>query len=402
MTDLPLEGYRILDFCWLIAGPLTTRLLADLGAEVIKVESAARLDRIRETGAQPPGGGSINTNGVFNDCNTNKQSITVNLGQPAGIDLIKDLVRCADVVTANFTPDRLDRWGLGYDELRALRPDIIVANMPVMGKSGPHKDWGSYGNGIIAMAGLGGLTGFPDQPPVGLGTLHSDFTTPYFGALQIMAALHQREQTGAGQFIELAQYEAAIHLLDTELVGYLNNGAVPQRQGNRSVLYAPHGVFPCAGTDRWVAITARTTREWLSLCQMMGREDLAARHDLHTLAGRQTAASEIEAVIAGWTRDRDRWQVAAALQTAGVPAGAVEDVADLVAGDAGMHDHFAKFAHPEGVDILVQHQPITLDGAHLPLVRAPLMGEHNEPALLDLLGRSPETFTELLVNNVIY
>jgi benzylsuccinate CoA-transferase BbsF subunit len=402
VADLPLQGYRILDFCWLIAGPLTTRLLADLGAEVIKVESLARLDRIRETGVQPPDHLSPNTNGVFNDCNTNKQSVTINLGKPDGIEVIKDLVRCSDVVSANFTPDRLDRWGLSYEELRAIRPDIIVVNMPVMGKLGPRKGWGSYGNGIIAMAGLNGLTGFPDRAPVGLGTLHSDFTTPYFGALQIMAALHEREQTGEGQYLELAQYEAAVHLLDTELLDYLVNGAETPRRGNRSPEFAPQGVFPCAGEDRWVAISVRDTLEWHALCGVISRDDLAIRPDLQSVAGRQAAEDELEAAVAAWTRGRDRWQIAEMLQARGIPASAVEDVADLVEHDPAMADHFARMPHPEGVEMLVQHQPATWDGARLPLVRAPLMGEHNEDVFLKLLGYEQERFIELLTGNVLY
>jgi len=401
MIELPLKGYRVLDFCWLIAGPLTTRLLADLGAEVIKVESLARIDRIREAGVQPPDQLSPNTNGVFNDCNTNKKSITVNLGSSAGIAVITELVRCSDVVSANFTPDRMQQWGLGYGDLRTLRPDVIAIDMPVMGKDGPRKNWGAYGNGIVAMAGLGGLTGFPDRPPTGLGTLHSDFTTPYFGALQIMSALYQREQTGEGQYLELAQYEAAIHLLDTELVEYLANAATPLRRGNRATDYCPHGVFPCAGQDRWVTIAVRDAIEWRALCDVIGRLDLAARPDLEGLVGRQASEDEIEAAISRWTARLDRWQVAALLQARGVPAGAVEDVADLVEYDEGMRDHFVGFDHPEGANILVQNEPILWDGERLPLTRAPLMGEHNEQIFLDLLGWSSDELAEHVVRGVI-
>ena len=223
MTPQPLAGVRILDFCWLIAGPLTTRLLADLGAEVIKVESMARVDRIREVGVQPPIP-HPETNGVFNDCNVNKKSILLNLGNPKAIELAKQLVAKSDVVTSNFTPDRMIRWGLGYEDLKPIKPDIIFASMPVMGTDGPHSGWRAVGNGVIAMAGLNAHTGFPNRDPFGLGTLHSDFTSPYLGALQIAAAVHHRNQTGEGQFIELAQYEATIQLLDTELLEYLVNG----------------------------------------------------------------------------------------------------------------------------------------------------------------------------------
>ncbi|MGI8553700.1 MAG: CaiB/BaiF CoA transferase family protein, partial [Dehalococcoidia bacterium] len=306
MNELPLQGYRILDFCWLIAGPLTTRLLADMGAEVIKVESLARLDRIREAGVQPPGRLSPDTNGVFNDCNPNKKSLTIDLNQPGAIDLVYRLVPTVDAVTSNFRPGRMDRWGLGYEDLCRIRPDIIVANMPAFGSGGPKEDWGIVGNGIIAMAGLNALTGFPERPPVGLGTLHSDFAAPYFAALSIMAALYQRETTGEGQKIEISQYEAAIHLLDTELLEYLVNGTEAPRRGNRSAEYVPHGVFPCAGADRWVAIAARNTLEWQRLGDVIERPDLAARPDLQNLDGRRAAESEIEQAISVWTAARDR------------------------------------------------------------------------------------------------
>jgi crotonobetainyl-CoA:carnitine CoA-transferase CaiB-like acyl-CoA transferase len=199
-----LAGLRVIDFCWMIAGPLTTRLLADLGAEVIKVESLARVDRIREVGVQPPTP-NAETNGVFNDCNVNKKSITLNLGTAKGIEIAKALIARADIVTSNFTPDRMDRWGLGYDVLRALNPGIIVASLPVMGSVGPRAGWRAVGNGVIALAGLNGLTGFPEREPVGLGTLHSDFTTPYVGALAILADPEHHEMAALAADMQCEQ-----------------------------------------------------------------------------------------------------------------------------------------------------------------------------------------------------
>lgn len=401
MTPQPLAGYRVLDFCWMIAGPLTTRLLADLGADVIKVESAARVDRIREVGVQPPGKGSPDTNGVFNDCNANKRSITLNLGHPKGVALAKELARHADVVTNNFTPDRMDRWGLGYEELRAVRPDIIVAGLPVMGQTGPRSGWRAVGNGVTALAGLNALTGFPERPPFGLGTLHSDFTSPYFAALQILAALHHRERTGEGQFIELAQYEASLHLLDTELVEYLADGQEAARRGNRSPHYAPHGVFPCAGEDRWIAIAVRDGAEWQALCRELGLAGLAARPDLEDTAGRQAAADEIEAAVAAATADRDAWALAAALQAAGVPASPVEDVGDLVERDPMHRGFLEEIDHPAGVSMLLQHQPFTWNGGRLPLRRAPLMGEHTAAVLEELLGLDGDEIAGLAAEGVL-
>ncbi len=400
MTPQPLAGLRVIDFCWMIAGPLTTRLLADLGAEVIKVESLARVDRIREVGVQPPVP-NAETNGVFNDCNINKKSLTLNLGTAKGIELARALIARADIVTSNFTPDRMDRWGLGYEDLRAVNPGIIVASLPVMGSEGPHAGWRAVGNGVIALAGLNGLTGFPQREPVGLGTLHSDFTTPYIGALAILAAIRHRRRTGEGQFIEIAQYEASVHLLDTEVLDYTVNGVVTARRGNRSPHAVPHGVFPCAGEDEWVSIAARSDDEWLALCQVLGLGSLAAREDLATLPGRLDAVDEVESAVTAATATRDRWEVAAALEAAGVPASPVEDVGDLVGRDPMANGFLEEIQHPAGVSMLLQHEPITWNGERLPIQRAPFMGEHTVEILGSLLGMSVEDVATLVAEGVL-
>lgn len=385
----------------MIAGPLTTRLLADLGAEVIKVESSNRVDRIREVGVQPPGLLTPDTNGVFNDCNTNKQSILLNLNLPAGIDLARRLVRTADIVTSNFTPDRMDRWGLGYEQLRKVKPDIIVASMPVMGTDGRRSHWRAVGNGVVAMAGLNAHMGFPDRPPSGPGTLHSDFTTPYFAGLQIAAALLHRRRTGEGQYIELAQYEASVHLLDTELVEYLVNGNVPPRPGNRSRHHAPHGVFPSRGTNRSIALTARSAEEWGALCHVLGLGQFASRPEFASVEGRREAETEIEAAISAATIDHDAAELATALQRAGVPASPVEDIGDLVERDPAGTELFTEIEHPSGVSMLLQHEAITWDGERLPIARAPLMGEHTASVYQRLLGIGADELAELVAEGVV-
>lgn len=397
----PLAGIRVLDFCWMIAGPLTTRLLADLGAEVLKVESLARVDRIREVGVQPPGTMSPETNGVFHDCNANKKSISLNLGSARGIEIAKELARHVDVVTSNFTPDRMDRWGLGYDDLRQVKEDIIVASLPVMGSEGPRSGWRAVGNGVIAMSGLNAHTGFPERAPVGLGTLHSDFTSPYLAALQIMASIYHRNRTGEGQFIELAQYEATVHLLDTEPLEALINGEDPGRIGNRSAVMAPHGVFPCAGDDRWIAIAARTDDEWRALCRVLGLDELERRADLAQVDGRLAASAQIEAAIAARTAGLDRWMLAEALQAAGVPASPVEDVGDLVGSDPMREGFLEEINYPEGMTMLLQHEPVTWNGERFPLSRAPFMGEHTARVLEELLGMDADEIADLAAAGVL-
>ena len=392
----PLDGVRVLDFTWAIAGSLGTRLLADLGAEVLKIESESRIDPIRYRGVQPPDHFSINTNGTFNDCSGGKKSITLNLKTEEGIEAVRELAKQADLVTSNYTPYRLDRWGIGYDDLRTIKDDIIVCNVAVMGIEGPRAEWRSYGNGIVAMCGLAHRSGFPGTAPIGLGTLHTDFTVPYYLATSVMAALDHRERTGEGRYLEIAQYETAVQLLDTELIEALNGAGERPRMGNRSPFMSPHGVFPSAGEERWVAVACRDDADWRNLCRVLGRADLASKPELDTLAGRQADEDTIEAAISDWTRTQDDWTSYRLLINAGVPASPVERLEDFFDGqDRAMRDNYNPAKSPEGPTFQIQQEPILWDGERLPAVRAPIWSEHTEEVLRGLLSYSDEDMTRL-------
>ena len=397
--DLPLAGIRVLDFCWQAAGPLTTELLANLGADVIKVESEARMDTLR-IAVQPIENPSIETGAFFQDCNTDKRSITLNLGSPDGIRIAKQLASSVDVVTDNFSAGVLDRLGLSYDELRRDNPGIVRASFPVMGSFGPKAAWRGIGNSVVAMCGLAAHTGAPENKPTGV-LLHTDFTLAPLAVTAIVSALLQRERSGEGQKIEIAQYEAGIQLLDTELIEYLANGVTPERRANRSPEMAPHGLFPCAGDDRWVAIAARDSVDWLQLCDVIGRADLAARSELRTLAGRKAAEDEIEAALGAWTSALDVWDAAERMQRAGISAGVVEDIEDLVERDLSMQGFFIEFDHPAGIKFMAQNQPFLWNGGRLPIRRAPFFGEHNDEVYRRELALSEDEVTQLIVDGVI-
>ena len=211
----------------------------------------------------------------------------------------------------------------------------------------------------------------------------------------------QRDRTGVGQEIEIPQYEAGIHLLDTELIEQLANGTLTERRGNRSPEMAPHGLFRCAGDDRWLALSARNTIDWLEICRVIGRADLAARQDLRTLDGRKAAEDEIEAAVTNWTCTQDVWQAAEAFTAGGVPAGPNEDIEDLVESDPSMAGFFHEFDHPVGIKFMAQNQPFLWNGQRLPIHRAPFFGEHNEQVYRQELGLSQDEFTRLLVDEVI-
>ncbi len=398
---LPLAGVRIVDFCWAIAGPLGTRLLADLGADVIKIESEHRGDPIRYTGVQPADREpSWNTVGQYNDCNVNKRGVTLNLNTREGVDLARRLAATADVVTSNYTPDRLDRWGLGYDVLRVARPDLVMANLAVMGTAGPNKGWRSYGSGIVAMCGLAARSAAPGRVPSCIGTLHTDFTVPYYGAAFVMAALLRRDRTGQGAFLELSQYETAVRLLEVELVEALNGLAPGSGIGGRPDRRGPEGVYPCLDDrpadlssgeidgDRWVAVSCR---------------DDADRRALATVVGADPEGDDLARRLAAWAAARDVWAATAALQAVGVPASPVETLRDLLFADKGAAAMFHPVDLGDGLSALVREEPILWDGERLPIrMRAPVWFEHTEEVLCGELGVPDEEFGQLIADGVLF
>lgn len=399
----PLEGVRVADFFWLIAGPATSRILADFGAEVIKIESEQREDQIRNAGLWPPDRRGDSPNAVFVDCNTNKLSLTLDLNHPRAVDLAKEVVRRSDVVTNNFTGERMDRWGLGYQDLVKVKPDIVMLTMAVMGTTGPYRSYGANGLGVPAYGGINAGMGFPGRPPAGMGPLYSDFATPYFAVCALMAALYHRERTGEGQFIDLAQAQATASLLGTNVLEFTANGRVPARPGNRSPDYCPHGAYPCWGEDRWCVIAVGTDDEWRRLCDAFGQPGLFDDQRFKTHSGRKAHEDEVDEVIARWTRERDAWQITHYLQGRGIMAGVVQDLEDLVARDPQMKAfHFRELEDAEGANTYLVHgQPLKFDGRQPGLRRPPKMGEHNEYVVRELLGLSEEEYVELLVEGVL-
>ncbi|MBM3141195.1 MAG: CoA transferase, partial [Chloroflexi bacterium] len=401
---LPLAGLRVADFFWLIAGPATSRVLADLGAEVIKIESSGvRIDNIRTGGVFPTEPGSPDQNGVFNDCNTNKRSLTLNLNHPRGIEIAKEIVRRSDIVTNNFTGDRMDRWGMGYEELRKVRPDLIMLTMPVMGTTGPYKKYGAYGNGVIGYGGLRTNMGFPGRAPVGIAPLYSDFSTPYVGVSALMSALVHRERTGEGQFIDLSQLEATVGLLGAAPLDYQVNGRAHEPAGNRAPDYAPHGAYPCYGEDRWIAIAVREDADWRALSEAMGDPALAGDARFATLEARKRHEDALDARLAAWTREHDAWQLMHLLQARGVMAGVVEDLEDMVVRDPHLSTlHFERVV-PEGESFAftTHRQPARFDGVSPPLRAAPGLGADNQYVLRELLGLSDEALARLVVDHVM-
>ena len=309
----PLSDIRVADMTRAVAGPVSTRYLATFGAETIKVE---------EAGAQP-----AQEPQELNRC---KLSCVADARMPGGKELIKDLVNASDVVVENFKPGVMDKLGIGYDDLRQGKPDLVMIAMPGMGSTGPISDYLAYGQQVMGLTGLTHIWGHADSPlNTRIKMPYPDFITGSFASLAVAAALEWRERTGEGQYMEIAQVEATAHLMDVAYMDYLQNGRIAQPRGNFSDTHAPHDVYPCLGHDAWCAIEVGTDDEWQALVQAMGRPAWAQDERFDTLAGRIENKVDLDRSIGEWTGRLTPRLVMNTLQKAGVPAGIVASGEDL-------------------------------------------------------------------------
>jgi benzylsuccinate CoA-transferase BbsF subunit len=392
----PLDGLRIADFSWVGAGPFLTKPLADHGAEVIKIESRVRTDVIRSMPPFRDGVPGVDRSGYFADRNSSKRSICLDLRDQAARDLALRLIAVSDVVVNNFTPGTMDRLGLGYAAARAVRPDIVYLEMPMQGGSGPHRDFRGYGLSIGAAGGLFGLSGYPDLPPVGTGTNYPDHVpNPLHGAIAVLAALLRRRRTGQGGYIELAQLESTANVIGPALIAAAAGHPV-ERAGNDDPLAAPHGVYPCAGEDRWCAIAVTGDAQWSALVRVLGSPGWAAA--FATPDARRAGRDRLDALLASLTRDWKGPDLADALTAAGVPAAPVQNAADLLERDPQLaaRGHAVRLDHPvmgesvySGIPYRLSRTPGRLRSP------APLLGADTHDVCTRLLGLDEADYRRL-------
>ena len=387
-SPAPLEGVKVLDLFWILAGPGATRTLADYGATVVHVESVKHLDTLRAippyrfNNAHPEGAGG------FQSVNANKLDLTVDIHEPEGRAIVMELVAWADVVTESFAPGVMASVGLDYASLRAVKSDIIMISSCLMGQTGPWKDFTGFGNLAAAVTGFQGHAGWPDGLPSGPHGAYTDFISARYNAAAILAALEHRARTGEGQYIDQSQSEAALHFLAPAFLDYTVNGRVREQVGNSDAALRPHDVYPCAGRDRWIAIAVETDAQWQALCAAMERPDLAGERD---------AGASLDAEIAKWTAGRDGAELESLLQARGVPAHRVLDTEDLYACPQLQHrGHYIDVA----CDI---YQSTTVESTRLQLsesearqpTQAVSFGRDNRYVLETILGYSPERIAAL-------
>jgi crotonobetainyl-CoA:carnitine CoA-transferase CaiB-like acyl-CoA transferase len=415
----PLAGVRVADFCWMGVGACATRLLADFGAEVIRIEDRQRLDMPRRlpiykgeprTYGEEDANPDPNKGGLFNNYNRNKLGVTINMRTPRGRELADRLIASSSVVTENFAPGVMERWGLTYERLQELSPNVIFARMSGFGHSGPHAEYRSYGPVVQAVSGISHISGLPGREPSGWGLSYMDNEAAFFNAAALLLAIYNRNATGLGAEVDVSAVEAGISLLGPILLDVAVNGRSTRGDdyptGNRleHPNAAPHGVYPCLGEDRWVAIAAFDDADWRALVRVMGAPSWTADPRFATQAGRFANQDTLDAFIAAWTRGHDRHDLMHRLQAAGVAAGAVQNTEDTIDHDPQIKSRglFFEMDHPVIGEALFEGTPIRFSRTVQENWRsAPLLGEDNEHVFRGLLGIEADEYESLVAEGVL-
>jgi benzylsuccinate CoA-transferase BbsF subunit len=410
---MPLKNYRVLDLSRIWAGPYCTKIFADMGAEIIKMESLSVYDShrgpvspARGIAAYPdgePGEEPWNRNGWFNCLHMSKYGVTLELTEAEGRRVFEQLVSISDVLIENFRQGSLERLGYTYEELRKHRPDLIYVSMPAFGNTGPWKGYLGYGIGQEQLSGMAHMTGYRGDGPMKSGINHGDPITGSHAAGVLMAALRHRRRTGKGMYIDVSQQESSVALMGPEVLAYQMTGQEPERRGNRSGWYAPANSYPCAGEDRWVTIAATNQEQWQSLAQAMDSPGLADDPRFATLDNRRDNHDELDQIISEWTMGQEAYAVTQILQGAGVPASPVLRGPDLLA-DAHFKDRgtFVTVDHPQVGP--KQYPGIPWKMSATPgKVRwpSPTLGQHNRDVYGVLLGLTGPEIDHLEQTGVI-
>ncbi|MCW2586357.1 MAG: frc 9 [Frankiales bacterium] len=415
----PLAGVRVADFCWMGVGAVATRMLADFGADVIKIEDRTRLDMPRRLPLykdDPRTYGDEDPNpdpdkgGLFNNYSRNKLGVTINMRTSRGRELADQLIAASSVVTENFAPGVMERWGLTYERLQELSPEVVYARMSGYGHTGPHVGYRSYGPVIQAVSGMTFVSGLPDREPSGWGLSHMDNQAAYYNSAALLMAILHRGVTGKGTEIDVSAVEVGINLLGPILMDVAVNDRPTRRPGfptgNRleNPLAAPHGVYPCSEPDRWVAVAVFNDDDWARLVGALGNPSWADDPRCGTQAARHALQDELDKHLSDWTRTRTPHEVMHLLQGAGVAAAAVQDAEDLAETDPQIAHRgtFFEMDHPVIGPARFEGSPVLFSDMQQDNWRsAPLLGEDNHHVFTEVLGLSDDEVAELAAEGII-
>jgi benzylsuccinate CoA-transferase BbsF subunit len=397
------SGVKLLELGAGAAGPVATRYFADHGASVVRIESSKRPDFLRLIHYTKDNPFGLDGAPMFVLMNPGKLSVAVDMSRPAGVELVLRLVEWADVVSENFSPRAMRKWGLDYESLRQRKPDLVMVSSCLFGQTGPQRMYPGFGGQGSAISGFNHMTGWPDREAVGPAGTITDSLSPRYVALLIAAALLHRRRTGEGQYIDVSQIETGVYSLSEMLVRYAAQGEVMERRGNRDEHAAPHGVYPCRGDDRWIAICVSSDPEWRLLRRVMGNPPACQDPRFDTLAGRLAHHDELDGYLARWTAAHDAHELMRRLQQAGLEAGAVQGMDDLLADpQLAQRGHFQRLRHVHLGELAFEHYGIRLSQAPPRLeTPGPNLGEHTERVLRDRLGLAPEEIERLSADGVL-
>lgn len=384
----PLDGLKVLDLAWVVAGPLIGRNLADFGATVIRVESSRRVETARLMGPFPQGKFDVQQSALYETCNAGKLGLSLDLSKEAARDVVRDLVRWADLVVESFTPGQMARWGLSYAELSAINPDIVMLSTSLAGQDGPYAAYSGYGNHGAAIAGFQNIVGRIDGPVVGPYGPYTDFVAPRFGLVAALAALDHRRRTGRGCHLDVSQTEASVQFLAAQIADYSVTGHVHERSGNRDPAMAPHGVFAAKGDDQWVAIAVSTNSQWQSLAKLIGGSALQSDQRFATVEQRKIHEDELELIVGDWVSSKTPSEIEELLQSHGIAANSLVSV-DSFASDPQMiaRGHLVSLPHPLSGTAVIEAAPFALSRTPAAYQRcAPPFGRDNDTVLRSILG----------------
>lgn len=402
-----MEGVKVAEFAYAGVGPQTARELAEHGATVVRIESHRAPDPLRMMSPFRDFVPELNRS-AFGTCyNTQKYSISIDLNIAKGMEIARKVVMWSDVVLDGMTPGTMKKWGLDYEGVRNMRPDIIYVSTCQLGQTGPDAAFSGWGYLLMAMAGFTNVTGWPDRTPLNVIASYTDYIAPWYLVTTLIAALDYRRRTGEGMVINQSQLESSLQFFSPALLDYNVNGRIMGRSGNRHPCAAPHGAFPCRTIEpwgeRWVAIAVFSDEEWQALCKVVGEPDWTKEPKFATLRGRKENEDELERLVAEWTEGYTAEQIMAMMQDAGVSAGVVETPEDLFNDPQVKHrEHFR----------LLEHKVIGWHSYNAPAYKlsktpcdiskpGPCLGEDNEFVFKEIVGLTDDEIANLLIEGVI-
>ena len=397
----PLAGLKVVDLAWVVAGPMIGRVLADCGAEVVRIESSLRIETARIMGPFPEGKIDAQRSGLFDNCNAGKRGMTLDMAQPEARAIVLDLVEWGDVLIESFASGQMEKWGLGYDVLAARNPGIITVSTSLMGQTGDLSTLAGFGNIGAALSGFQALVGYPNSEPIGPFGPYTDYVGPRFATAALLTAIAEQRRTGNGAKLDISQAEAGVQFLAPEFLAFFEDGEIATANGHRVPDMAPHGVFRAAGEDRWVAIAVRSDAEWQRLAGRLGGE--AADPRFQTLDGRKRDEDALEAIVEDWTATLDAQAIEDLLQADAIPAHVVANSSDISLDPQLQHQgHFVRLPHDLGGESVVEASRFQLSETRVgPERAAPSFGRDNDYVLASLLAYPEDKIAGLKQRNIL-